>query len=75
MTETRCECCDLPSYSCGKTAEQQQHQELAAHRAQLVKAGWFPAQWPGTCGRCDRVFPAQALIIRDDAGWRAEYCA
>lgn len=75
MREARCDCCDLPVYSCGRAAEQQQRQEQAAHRASLIEAGWFPAQWPGSCGRCGHLFPADTLIVRDDAGWRAECCS
>lgn len=55
--------------------EHHRRQEQAAHRAELLAAGWLPADLPGTCARCDRVFQSRTLIVRDGTGWRAECCS
>lgn len=72
----RCECCDLPVYSCGKSAEDGQRKLDAATRRWLINHGWFTAQWPGVCGRCCKPFYSQTLIHPDGlATYIAECCA
>lgn len=72
---TRCECCDLPSESCGRALEQQERVESARHRGSLVRAGWFPAQYAGACGTCGEWFKEGSLIHAGPGAWEAECCA
>lgn len=74
MTET-CACCDLPTYSCGKAAEQRQRADAARRAGEFVARGWFRAQYPGPCEICGEWFQPGALIGRAGDGWRAECCA
>ncbi|MGH3834170.1 MAG: hypothetical protein ACRDSF_00480 [Pseudonocardiaceae bacterium] len=74
MSTERCECCDLPVYSCGKAEEAAQRH--ARRRQALIKAGWTPAHYRGVCVRCGERFGADALIrYVGGSGWRAECCA
>ena len=76
MSEPRCECCDLPLYSCGKAVEVQQRQAEQQERAVLLSSpGWVAARWPGQCGVCAEWFKAGTPIQADDCGWRAQCCA
>jgi hypothetical protein len=76
-TADRCDCCDLPAYSCGKAVEQCQRAEQANERVRLRAQGWTPAQWPGRCDACNEPFDAGSLIshLGVEHGWRAECCA
>ena len=76
MTETRCECCDLPVRSCGKAKETELRRQDRQYRAWLTARGWFPAQWPGCCERCGTEFKAGTLIRRDpgEDGYRSADC-
>ncbi|MGH4011555.1 MAG: hypothetical protein ACRDTH_25885 [Pseudonocardiaceae bacterium] len=69
-TEARCECCDLPAYSCGKTADHKQRQQNAADRELLLSRGWREASFVGHCARCGEAFPIGDVIIyyRDGKG-------
>jgi hypothetical protein len=58
----RCECCELPEYSCGKAVAKRQEAEAKKRAAELVSQGWFPAKWPGACRECGSGFDAGALI-------------
>ena len=74
----RCECCDLPSYSCGKAKETELRRQWRINREQLEARGWFPANYPGTCVGCGGWFKPGTLIrmsMAPPAGWRAECCA
>lgn len=62
----RCECCDLPVYSCGKAGERKQHAEARAEVQRLTALGFFPAEHPGRCGHCGEWFKP---------GWVAACCA
>ncbi|MGH7687802.1 MAG: hypothetical protein ACREN2_13445 [Candidatus Dormibacteria bacterium] len=74
--EQRCECCDLPTYSCGKAKEAAQRHAQDAERRALVRAGWIPAHYRGFCVRCGQPFNADALIrYAGNGSWRAECCA
>lgn len=49
--EIRCECCDLPAYSCGKAAEQRQRDELAeAHLLSSGSTARRRSAWRSTSG-------------------------
>lgn len=75
-TDERCDCCDLPSYSCGKSREAEQRREQQRHRAQLLERGWISAQFPGSCEHCREPFRSGVLIRPvANSGWRAECCA
>jgi hypothetical protein len=67
---TKCECCDLPEYSCGKAAAKRQEMEAKGRAAELVGRGWFPAKWPGACRECGSEFDAGALIKGGPYGYR-----
>ncbi|MGH3933498.1 MAG: hypothetical protein ACRDS1_00700 [Pseudonocardiaceae bacterium] len=74
--ETRCECCDLPAYSCGRAADAEQRHERAAQRRKLISAGWTPAHYRGVCAQCGERFDVDTLIrYAGSGGWRAECCA
>ena len=76
---SRCECCDLPAYSCGRATEQRARADAARRAGELRACGYFPAQWPGDCGFCGERFQPGALIrLTTDtrhACWRAECCS
>lgn len=75
-TDERCGCCDLPSYSCGRTRETGQRREWQRTRAQLLERGWISAQYRGCCAHCREPFRPGALIRQVvKSGWRAECCA
>lgn len=73
----RCDCCDLPTYSCGKAVEDRQRHDLAAERARLLAhPAWFAAVYPGTCEQCGERFEAGTPIrMVPHSGWRAQCCA
>ncbi len=75
--QERCDCCDLPVTSCGKTAEQRQRAEQADKRVRLRAQGWMEAQLPGRCEVCNEPFDAGSLItyLGVEFGWRAECCS
>lgn len=75
--DERCDCCDLPAYSCGRTIEREQRLQAARDSANLIVRGAHTAAWRGVCSGCGDWFAAGALILRDDRtdGWRAECCA
>lgn len=75
MTTGRCECCDLPAYSCGKAKETELRREWQWNRARLEAAGWFSALYPGVCADCGEGFEAGTLIRMGGSGWHAECCA
>ena len=53
VADGRCDCCDLPLFSCGKALEARQRKELLSRRARLLaRAEYFPAAYGGRCGRC-----------------------
>jgi hypothetical protein len=81
-TDTRCARTDLLVDQCGcaqhrggRTVEEQ----TAVERAVLLaRPGWFPAQYPGYCARCNTPFEPGAAITRPEPGelgWTAECCA
>lgn len=79
---TRCECCELPLYSCGKAAAQKQETEEKKFRTELAARGWFASQFPGSCRGCGEDFEPGSLIhgTSDGYGHRgrkyfAECCA
>jgi hypothetical protein len=75
-TETRCDCCDLPAYSCGRAADTRQQATRRRKRQQLLDRGWFPAQWPGTCEGCaERFAPGDLIRMHVPDGWRSECCS
>lgn len=59
---TRCECCDLPDYSCGKAAATRDEIESRKRTAELVNRGWFAAKFHGICKGCGADFEAGTLI-------------
>lgn len=73
----RCDCCDLPTYSCGTAMQAEQQRAEMYRRDDLLHRGWIVAEWPGVCVRCRKDFPASALIVYSHAmiGWLAECCA
>lgn len=80
MAEPRCQCCDLPAYSCGKATEDRQRRERRAERERLLGLpGWFAAEYPGVCAECGEYFEAGIPIRRETdngrLGWRAWCCA
>jgi hypothetical protein len=77
VTETRCECCDLPAYSCGKAKEAAQLRERDEQRGRRIAGGhWTAAHYRGVCARCGEPFDVDALIrYAGDGGWLAECCA
>lgn len=79
MSEDRCECCDLPSYSCGKTKEKQLIREDKQLRGRLLRSGhgWFTSSWGGKCIQCREWFPPGTPLRRSEApeGYRAYCCA
>jgi len=78
MGEQRCECCELPVYSCGKAVEDRQRRYEQAERAALLaRPSWFAAHYRGPCDSCGVWFePGTPITIAADAGgWRAECCA
>lgn len=79
----RCDCCDLPLYSCGRGAEQRQQTETAAERRRLLhQPGAIPARYPGICSRCNEGRFAEGdpivLDVRPQSGrpgqWRSLLC-
>ena len=76
MTDPRCDCCDLPVYSCGKTKEDRQRlAECRERAALLVRSGWFEARWPGVCVGCGESFkPSTPIRSAHPGGYRAACC-
>lgn len=60
--EILCECCNLVVTSCGKQAENKQRNEHRQREKKLRQRGWFGAQWPGTCDKCEERFRVNDLI-------------
>lgn len=57
-SETRCDCCDLPTAMCGKASEQRIWREERARLNQLLRTPpWFAAIYTGVCGSCNERFP------------------
>ena len=76
MAETRCECCDLPAYSCGRAKESALRKEWKRDRARLEARGWFPSIYPGVCEQCrERFEPGTLIRMIAHEGWRVECCA
>jgi hypothetical protein len=77
VSESRCECCDLPTYSCGRAKAATQRKQEQEHRKKLQACGWFPARWPGKCGVCEEWFAVDTLITAglEPGRWIAECCA
>lgn len=76
ISETRCDCCDLPVYSCGKAKETRLRQEWKADRSRLEARGWLSAIYPGVCEQCrERFEPGTLIRMVAHSGWRAECCA
>jgi hypothetical protein len=67
--EDRCECCDLPTYSCGRALERQ---------ARRARAGYGrPARYAGRCGGCGERFDEGDLIMPGPGPgepWQAVAC-
>lgn len=75
MGEQRCDCCDLPVYSCGKAQEEIERREEAALREQLREhPRWFPSIYPGTCSGCDGYFEVGTYIKRSGDKYVAQCC-
>jgi hypothetical protein len=75
----RCDCCDLPAYSCGRVVEQRQRAELAQERRRLFAiSGTIPARYPGICSGCDAGHFIEGDPIVRDVGrygeWRSLLC-
>lgn len=79
MHDERCECCDLPAYSCGRVKEEQLLREDKQLRGRLLHSerGWFPSMWGGKCTRCRERFPPGTPIRYDEVlgGYIAYCCA
>lgn len=64
-----CECCDLPTESCGKNAEVAQADAVRAARLRaLAEPGTVAANFPGTCACGDR-YPTGTPIRYHPDGW------
>ena len=76
MGEQRCECCELPVYSCGKAVEDRQRRYEQAERAALLtRLSWFAAHHCGFCVSCGEWYERDTPITAGAGGWRAECCA
>ena len=76
MNEQRCQCCDLPVYSCGKAKETELRREWRQDRERLEAQGWRSSLYPGACEHCHEWFATGTLIrMVAGSGWRAECCA
>ena len=76
MSEQRCECCELPIYSCGKSKQDQQRRDEQRERAALLaRPSWFAAHYRGQCSACGEWFERGTPITAGAGGWRAECCA
>jgi hypothetical protein len=76
MTGQRCDCCDLPAYSCGKAAEDRQRRDVEREKQQLLAhPAWMAALYPGACERCGERFEPGTPIRRTPLGWRAQCCS
>lgn len=78
--EARCECCDLPTSSCGRVVEQQQRAEAVTRRQALIDTRrWFPSSYRGQCADCGDWFAAGDLItpqlVDGERRWVAQCCA
>lgn len=76
-TEVRCDCCDLPVYSCGLSADQRRRAEENAQRQRvLTTRGVVESRHPGRCSECGATFEPGEPIQRDPdgGGWRASCC-
>ena len=60
--DMRCECCELPEYSCGKAAAKKQEAEARQQSVELAARGWFVASYPGSCRGCGEDFEVGSLI-------------
>lgn len=75
MAEERCDCCDLPTYLCGKAAETRQRQEEhAVRQRELMEPGVTAAKWPVRCAGCNTNYPAGTPIRRTEDGWTVVSC-
>lgn len=80
MSDDRCECCDLPAYSCGRAVEARQRADEIARRKRLLSLPHtFGAMYPGICGICGERFAEGDPITRVEAesswnAWRALLC-
>lgn len=77
MTDERCSCCDLPSYSCGSAAVKQEKLELDARRTALLSGSkYLMARFPGRCGSCQEwtVQAGDPIIAVDGLGWVGALC-
>ncbi len=72
--ETRCFCCDLPEFACGRAAEKRQQAETAKAKAELLEcAGWLPSRYPGRCTNCGEPFAAGDPISHPGEYGRSGY--
>jgi hypothetical protein len=79
--ETLCDCCALPTYSCGRTAEAHIRTEKATERSRLLTLpNVTPARHDGRCADCGEPFEPGTPINRDpdalpgDPQWRSLEC-
>jgi hypothetical protein len=72
-TADRCDCCDLPAYSCGKAAEQRQRAEEQEELKHLGP-GWVAALYPGVCTTCGEPFGRATSIRKVRDGWQGRCC-
>lgn len=90
--EPYCELMDMPQAFCAhctgqKSVEEQADAETQALRERLLAGDggwhWFPAEFPGKCGKCTTPFAPKTLIRAAHSGldllppgsWVAECCA
>jgi hypothetical protein len=76
MDEERCECCDVPLYSCGKAAQAAQAAEL---RAQIQRALQEPGVYAAkilirACPGCKSAVPVGHPIRKTRDGWVGVLC-
>lgn len=63
MSEDRCDCCDLPVYSCGKAIEQQ------ARQKRETTGPTIEAKFAGKCPSCGDWITVGTPITATAEGW------
>lgn len=75
VAEGRCDCCDLPAFSCGKAAEQRATEERQRLIRELLDGhGYTRAQWAGACATCGEWFKPGDPIKARDGRWAGGLC-
>lgn len=66
---TRCDCCDLPTESCGKSIEQAQRKADASRVSGMMQRGYVQAQFFSKCSECgDSINKGDPIKMSAD-GW------